>query len=406
MDIEIRPARPSDFDELMRVSALAFGEHLDPKETELERLVFEVDRSVAAFDGPSMVGESIAASFELTVPGRALPTAGITSVAVAPTHRRRGVMTALMRRQLDDVRGRDEPLAALYASETAIYGRFGFGLASFKTLLEIERPYTAFGAPGHESRSVRLISLDEALGAYPGVYEALRPHQPGFHDRTEAWWKYRFADLESEREGFTPYFYALCEGPEGPDGYVVYRTKSDWSKGYANGTLEVIELMAKSSDAYAALWRYCFDADLMARTVAWLRRMDEPLVHMLAEPRRLRVTVQDGLWVRLVDVPTALAGRRYTADERLVLEVKDAFCPWNEGRYELDTGPDGSDCHPTDREPDLVVSAADLASVYLGGVRYATLMQAGRVIEIRPGAIRRADDLFAWEPAPWCPDIF
>jgi predicted acetyltransferase len=340
------------------------------------------------------------------VPGSVLPTAAITSVAVAPTHRRRGVMTALMRRQLDEVHARGEPVAALYASETAIYGRFGFGLASFKTLLEIERPYTQFAIPGHEPRSVRVISLDEALGAYPSVYESLRPHRPGFHDRNEAWWRYRFADLESEREGFTPYFYALCEGPEGPDGYAVYRTKSDWSQGYANGTLEVIELMAKGGDAYAALWRYCFDTDLMARTIAWLRQTDEPLVHMLAEPRRLRVTVQDGLWVRLVDVPAALAGRRYRAEERLVLEVKDAFCPWNEGRYELQVSKDGSECRSTDHEPDLMLSSADLASVYLGGVRCVTLHQAGRVIESEPGTIRRADAMFAWEPLPWCPDIF
>jgi predicted acetyltransferase len=215
MDIEIRPTKLVDFDELMRVSSLAFGEHPDPRDIEVERLVFELVRSFAAFDGPSMVGGSIAASFQLTVPGGVLPTAAITSVAVAPTHRRRGVMTVLMRRQLDEVRGRGEPLAALYASETAIYGRFGFGLASFKTLLEIERPYTQFSSRGNEPRSIRVISLDEALGVYPGVYEAFRPHQPGFHDRNEAWWRYRFADLESEREGFTPYFYYLCEGPEG-----------------------------------------------------------------------------------------------------------------------------------------------------------------------------------------------
>jgi predicted acetyltransferase len=408
VDIEIRPVEPGEFDELMRVSSLAFGHEPIEEEVRFERLVFEPDRSLAAFDGQSMVGETMVATFELTVPGGALPTAGVTSVAVSPTHRRRGVMTALTRRQLDDVRERGEPLAALYASEAAIYGRFGYGLASFKSELEIERPFTAFAGPEHEPRSIQVISKEEALAAYPAVFETVRPYRPGFHDRNEAWWKYNFQDPERghHRQGFNAYIYALCEGPEGPDGYVVYRSKRDWAEGHADGILEVVELIAANTDAYAALWRYCFDVDLMARTSAWLRPIDEPLMHMLADPRRLRFTVQDGLWVRLVDVPAALTGRRYAAEGKLVLEVKDSFCPWNEGRYELVGGPDGADCRSTDAEPDLVLSAADLAAVYLGGVRFDTLRQAGRVIENASGAVRRADASFSWDPPPWCPDMF
>jgi predicted acetyltransferase len=352
-----------------------------------------------------MAGETMVASFQFTVPGAILPAAGITSVAVAPTHRRRGVMTALTRRQLNDSRDRGEPLAALFASEAAIYGRFGYGLASFKTELEIERAYTAF-ASEYEPRSVRVISKEEALAAYPPVFESVRPHRPGFHDRNEAWWKYNFQELERDREGFNRYLYTLCEGPEGADGYLVYRTKQDWSQGYANGTADVVEMVTANTEAYAALWRYCFDLDLMARTTAWARPVDEPLFQMLAEPRRLRFRVEDGLWVRLVDVPAALAGRRYVTEGKAVLEVRDSFCPWNEGRYELVGGPDGAACRATNAEPDLALTAADLAAVYLGGVRFNALRQAGRVIENRPGAVGRADALFGWDPPPWCPDIF
>ena len=408
MDIEIRPIEPGEFDELMKVSALAFGHEPIEEEVEFERLVFEPERSLAAFDGQTMVGETTVASFQFTVPGAILATAGVTSVAVSPTHRRRGVMTALTRHQLDDLHERGEPLAALYASESGIYGRFGYGLASFKAELEIERPHTAFAGPEYEPRSIRVISKEEALAAYPGVFEAVRPHRPGFHDRNEAWWKYNFHDPEQghHRHGFNAYIYTVCEGPEGADGYVVYRTKLDWSSGHADGVLEVVELIAANADAYAAMWRYCFDVDLMARTSAWLRPIDEPLVHMLADPRQLRFTVQDGLWVRLVDVPDALAGRRYTAEGELVLEVKDPFCSWNEGRYELVGVPDGADCRATTTEPDVVLSAADLAAVYLGGVRFDTLRQAGRIIENEPGAVRRADALFTWDPPPWCPEMF
>jgi predicted acetyltransferase len=408
VDIEVRPIEPREFDEVMRVASLAFGHESIEEEVRFERLVFEPERSLAAFDGQAMVGETMVASFHLTVPGGVLPTAGVTSVAVSPTHRRRGVMTALTRRQLDDVRERGEPLAALYASESAIYGRFGYGLASFKAEIGIERAHTAFAGPEHEPRSIRVISKEEALAAYPAVFETVRPHRPGFHDRNEAWWQYNFQDPERghHRQGFNSYIYALCDGPEGPDGYVVYRTKNDWDGGHPNGILEVVEQIAANTDAYAALWRYCFDVDLMARTSAWMRPIDEPLMHMLADPRRLRFTVQDGLWVRLVDVPGALAGRRYLAEGKLVLEVKDPFCSWNEGRYELVGGPDGAECSSSDAEPDLVLSAADLAALYLGGVRFDTLRQAGRVLENVAGAVRRADAMFTWDPPPWCPDMF
>jgi predicted acetyltransferase len=408
VDIEVRPARPEDFDEIMKVSSLAFGHEPMAEDVEFERLVFEVDRALGAFDAKQLVGESLIASFQLTVPGAILPTAGVTSVAVAPTHRRRGVMTALTRRQFDDIHDRGEPLAALYASEASIYGRFGYGLGSFKTELEIDRAYTAFADAEYEPRSIRVISKEEALAAYPGIFERLRPDRPGFHDRSDGWWKYNFADPETDhhRQGFNSYIYAICEGPEGPDGYVVYRTKNDWAGGNANGTLEVVEMLAITTDAYAALWRYCFDADLMARTSAWLRPIDEPLLHMLANPRRLKVSVQDGLWLRLIDVAAALGRRRYAAEGRLILEVRDSFCPWNEGRYELNGGADGAECIPSDAEPDVVLNAADLAAVYLGGVRLDTLRQAGRVIENEAGGVRRADAMFTWDPPPWCPDIF
>lgn len=268
MDIEIRLIDPGEFDELMKVSSLAFGHEPIEEEVEAERLVFEIDRSLAAFDGTAMAGETMVASFQLTVPGAVLPTAGVTSVGVAPTHRRRGVMTALTRRQLDDSHERGEPLAALYASEAAIYGRFGYGLASFKTELEIERAYTAFSVPEFEPRTIRAISKEEALSSYPAVFESVRPHRPGFHARNDAWWKYNFQELERDREGFNRYLYTLSEGPEGPDGYLVYRTKQDWSQGYANGTADVIEMVTANTHAYAALWRYCFDLDLMTRTTA------------------------------------------------------------------------------------------------------------------------------------------
>jgi predicted acetyltransferase len=164
--------------------------------------------------------------------------------------------------------------------------------------------------------------------------------------------------------------------------------------------------MAETTAAYTALWRYCLDVDLMRTITAGERSPEEPLVHLLAEPRRLRITLQDGLWVRPVDVPAALSARRYARDGQVVLAVRDALCPWNDGRFELDGGPEGAGCRASDRDPDLELEAADLGAAYLGGTRLRILHRAGRVRELRPGAVAAADRMFSWDPLPWCPEIF
>jgi predicted acetyltransferase len=184
----------------------------------------------------------------------------------------------------------------------------------------------------------------------------------------------------------------------------VYRIKQEWAD-HPKGTVKVRELIAETPAAYADLWRYCFDIDLMTKIEAWPRPLDEPLAYLLAEPRRLTRKTQDSLWIRLVDVPSALAARRYSGSGRMVFEVRDAFCPWNEGRYELEGGPDGSECHPTDDPADLVVEASDLGAVYLGGTKFWNLAWAGRV-QGEADALRRADELFRWEPTPWCSQVF
>ena len=182
------------------------------------------------------------------------------------------------------------------------------------------------------------------------------------------------------------------------DGYVSYRVKER--------VLTVHELMAVTTEARAALWRFCFDMDIMRSTEAYARPVDDPLPWMLADPRRLERTVGDNIWLRLVDVRAALAARRYMQSDRLVIEVPDEFCPWNEGRYELEGGPEGAECRASTSSPDLALSVADLAAGYLGSVRFTTLARAGRVDERTPGALERADAMFSsarqlWTPFTW-----
>ena len=180
----------------------------------------------------------------------------------------------------------------------------------------------------------------------------------------------------------------------------------DWGASGPNGALRLEMLVAATAEAYAALWRHVLDVDLMARVSAEMRPVDEPLRFLLADSRRPKTRIEDGLWLRLVDVAAALRGRRYAIEGRLGLRVRDAFCPWNDGQVELVGGPQGADCKALNGTPDLALSAADLAAVYLGGTRWHTLAEAGRVQELRPGAIARADLMFATDRAPWCPSHF
>jgi predicted acetyltransferase len=407
MDVEIRPVTAEEFETFARAVERAFGSHVRDDEVAAWRPVFEPDLSLAALEGTDIVATAAAFSLVLSVPGGQVPMPGVTAVGVAPTHRRRGLLTMLMRRELDDFRERGQIVAGLWASEGSIYGRFGYGLASLAAELSIERDRSAFSRPHQPHGRVALIDKEVALERFPPIYERVAMAQPGMWLRNEAWWKGIHADLEHWRDGASALFFAVHESPEGrPDGYVTYRIKHDWGDHVPGTTLKVRELIAESPEAYADLWRFCFDHDLIKQVEAWPRPVDEPLLHMLAEPRRLRLRVGDGLWVRLVDVPAALAARRYSSDDRMVFEVRDSFCPWNEGRYEIEGGTDGAACRPTDRQPDVVLDAADIGSTYLGGVRFQTLRRAGRVIEASPGALARADAMFAWDPLPFCTTVF
>jgi predicted acetyltransferase len=408
VSFQIRPITPEEFAPFAKANAAGFSNdfwlpHLDGPPS-----YFECDRSLGVLDGEEFVGTTSIFSFDTTVPGGgALPTAGVTWVSVRPTHRRQGILGQMMRRQLNDVRERGEPIATLWASESIIYGRFGYGLAADTLDLEIERVRTAFGHEPPSSGRVRMIERDQALASWPAVYDAVRAKHPGFHSRSEDWWKDRTLP-EKDRQGgggFSGRFFVQYEEEGRPLGYARYRVRNAGENGLANGTLAIQELMAATDGAYAAIWRYLFGVDLVGTVQARLRRSDEPLRYMLADPRRLIRRPADSLWVRIVDPVVSLEARRYAGEGRVVFDVRDTFCPWVEGRYELEGGPDGATCRTTTAEPDISLSAADLGAAYLGGTRFATLSRAGRV-EGDPKAIQRADAMFAWDPAPWCPEVF
>ena len=406
MDIEVRAIIDEEFEEFSRVDHAAFGGGpADADALAEQRKAAELDRTRAVFEGGRMVAASGAFSLELTLPGcTTVPAAGVTWVGVLPTHRRRGHLTRMMAALLDDAVEREEPLAILLASESLIYGRFGYGLATTHHTVEIESRHGAVRPPLQADGRIDLLDGAAAAKVLPGLLDQARLRQPGDLRRPEAFWDNLFRDPEKHRDGASPHFYAVHESPSGEaDGYAVYRVKMDWQHGIPHGKVLAGEFVGLTAAAEAALLQFLLSIDLTEEVELALRPPDDPLRWMLVDPRRYRSTlVSDFLWARLLDPAVALAARRYSAPGQLVLDVADPFHPAAAGRYVLDGGPDGAGCRPTTDEPDLTLGAEELGAIYLGGVAPSTLAAAGRLTEERPGALARADAMFVTCPGPFC----
>ena len=427
----LRPITPDEFGAYCQVPVQAFNDAgFPPEAIEQERVVFEFDRSIAALDGGAIVGTAAAYSFQLTVPGGIASAGGVTFVAVLPNHRRRGILSAMMRHQLADIAARGEAVAALFASESVIYGRYGYGCASTELMLTIRRgegalsqaaaavagmsPGTGTGRSAGRGRgAVRLQAGPpaELRTELAKVYDAMVPHRPGMMARDERWWQNTLADPEFHRRGMSPQKCLLAADESGPRGYALYRTKPDWAEdGLPFGRLSVGELFAADAAATAALWTDLLTRDLIGEVVARQRPVDDPLLDMLADRRRARPQLSDGLWIRLTDVPAALRQRRYSSAADVVIEVTDELLPANAGRWRLQCpGPaDGgtASCERTRVAADVVLPVAALGAGYLGGTRLGALAAAGLVTERKQGALARLSAAMYSDPAPWCPSTF
>jgi predicted acetyltransferase len=404
MAFEVRPVK--NLDEFT-AAVFAIGQYFGmvPAEERMQRFVDQItlERMHAAWSDGAIVGGAGAFTFNVTVPGGDVPTAGVSVVGVYPTHRRRGVLRSLMRAQLDDAHERGEPLAALWASEEPIYGRFGYGLASFCGEISLAHEYTAFADVAEPAGTVRFLEPEEALEAIPPVFERARLQWPGMFSRDRLWWENReIKDSEERREGAGPKRWIVYEQDGAMEGYAVYRHKPGWDGGSTIAELRVIEALGATSQAVRDIWGYLLAVDWKATITASLLPPDHPLFLLLATPRRMRYRMGDSLWVRLVEVGAALSARKYSADGSVVFDVHDDFGTWNQGRWKLDEGVAAR----TDDDADIALSVQSLGSAYLGGVSFAELARAGRLEELKDGALARADALFRWDRHPWCPEIF
>jgi predicted acetyltransferase len=401
MTIEIRPPAEAELRGAMTAAEIAFGSvGVEDEDWERERKALPAARAHAAFDAGKPVALAGAYKFDLTVPGGYLPCAGVTWVGVMPTHRRRGILRDLMRQQLEDVYSWGEPIAALWASEAAIYGRFGYGQAAPNA--QVKSDSARFALRQDAAGAVQLVDADEALPLFRPVYESVLATRAGMLSRDERWWQeQRLADSESRRRGASKKFYATVEIDARIEGYAMYRVKEEWEDAFPTGHVRVLEAFAASPAAEAVLWRYLHQIDLTVRVEMHHFDPGSRLPLLVRDPRALGVRLGDGLWLRLVDLDSALKARSYRPGKSVVLEVTDELCPWNAGRYRV-----GDDAGRTEDTADLALDTADLASVYLGAVDFHRLAAAGIVEERRDGALEDATLLFRTELPPYCPEEF
>lgn len=408
MSFEIRPITEDEIEMFRTKLSRGFGGDLTDKDedgTKRFKAIVPLARTRAAFEGSQMIGTLACLPFALTVPGGAVEMGGTTMVTVQPTHRRRGALRQMMLDHLEDVRDAGEPVAGLWASESSIYGRFGFGAATERHEVELDAESIHFTERASVGE-IELIEADDAAEALPPIYERLRATRPGALGRTQDYWKWSVLyDPERWRDGMSARRYVLHHGPDGADGYAMYRQKEKWEGFLAEGKVSVVETFALTPGAHHALWSYLTNIDLFPNVKYWNQPVDDELAWRITDPRRVVRKVWDALWLRIIDIPAALAARSYGVDGELRVGIADDLFPENSGTFEISSSAGESSCTRVDGGAELTMGVDVLASAYLGGHSLGAAARAGRV-EGGAEAIRRADGFFAWDPAPWCPEIF
>ena len=393
MDIRIRNIAEDEFQEWSRTEARGFSFHATEDYIRRSRSVAELDRSFGAFEGGQTVGATTTRTSGITIPGGMAGLGYIDDVSVLPTHRRLGILTRMMRAQLDQIHERGEPFAALTASESTIYERFGFGIASWSNEWSIDRHHTAMKSPPNAGGRVSYIDAETARSEWPKLHRRISRTRMGMVRYNSAYWRLALWDSEEQRRGASEFFHVAHVREGQIDGLCSYRIRED--------EVLVVFLLGVDTEVEAELWRYCFGIDLMTTIKAFVRPVDDPLPWRLVDRRRLRQSSGDHMWLRLIDVKAALEARRYESVGVITLKVSDNFCPWNDGVYTLEAGRDGAVYVSTDGTPDLYLSASDLAAVYLGGTSISTLVRAGRVNTEGKAALDLADRMFRTQRAPW-----
>ncbi|TXS41194.1 GNAT family N-acetyltransferase [Streptomyces sp. uw30] len=413
-DIDVRSITESDFPDWIRALNTGFLRSPEVAETEIaDRASYIVpDRTLGAFDAGRCVATFRSFAQEITaVGGATVPADAISNVTVSPTHRRRGLLSRMMAHDLAAAKDRGDVVATLISAEYPIYGRYGFGPATWTAQWTIDVPRTGldprWAGPEGGGR-IDIVDAADVRKIGPELFERVRRAQPGAVDRGERWWQVSTGAVRLDRSPWTEPFFAVYRSASGEvEGLVKYTADDHWGDGKQPlNTASVTWLIASTPTAERDLWHYLCSIDWITTVKSGRRAPDDLLPFFLPDPRAARVTtLVDWLWVRILDVVRAMEARTYDGRGTLVIEVVDAS-GLTGGRYRLETSADGASCTPTTAAAELTLDVADLGTLWLGDESAVRLAALGRVREERAGAALVADALLRTSRRPWCPDIF
>ncbi|MEV0225776.1 GNAT family N-acetyltransferase [Streptomyces sp. NPDC050704] len=412
--IDIRPITESEIPEWIRALNTGFLRPPTPPEADVadRRTYIVPERTLGAFDGGRCVGTFRSFGQELTaVGGTPVVADAVSNVTVTATHRRRGILTRMMGRDLAAAKERGDAVATLIAAEYPIYGRYGFGAATSAAEWTIDVPRAGLDprwAGPDDGGRIDLVDGDDVRKIGPELHERLRRAQPGVVDRNERWWQESTGVIVLDRAAWTEPFHAVYRNAGGEvEGLLSYTVDDHWGDvKQPLDTAKVSDMIAVSPAAERALWRYVCSVDWVTKVRTGWRAPDDLLPHLLPDPRAARITTQaDWLWVRILDVAAALEARTYAGSGTLVLEVVDRD-GLSGGRYRLDASPAGVGCVRTGDDAELTLGVSELGALWLGDESAVRLVALGRVEETRAGAATVADALLRTSRRPWCPDVF
>lgn len=407
MNIEIRTITEPELPDFWDAITRGFGDDPPDDEVALERFraMMSLEGTIGAFDNDDIVGTLGTYFFDLTVPGGQVPMAGTTVVSVRPTHRRRGVLTAMMRKHLSDMRERSYPVAALRASEYGIYRRFGYGHATDSVHFKIDRRLVTF-PDRPDDVTIRLVDATQAAELFPPIYQAVRETVPGMFSRSPIWWEHRvLADPATRRSGSSKLRHVIAERDGVPVGYASYRQKSRWEDWKPESELTVTDHHALDLGARRALWSYLANIDLFPHISVAAAPVDHPMLWEVDQPRYVQRIVNDALWLRILDLPAALESRTYRGEGRVVIAVDDPLFEEVSGSYLLEVSDGKGQVSRTDAGADLTLGIAELGALYLGGRSLDTLVKAG-LASGTPDAIDLVDAMFHSSVTPFSPEVF
>ena len=395
---EIRSISGEEFGAFSETSARAFGFDQDARYLNMKKSYFDFDRTLAVIHKNGIIGGCVSSQYLLNIPGTQAKVAAVADVSVLPNHRRKGLLTKMMRTQLTNIYERDELFAALWAEESPIYGRFGYGIASIHEDWILHRQNNEFNINVPGNGTIEYINSSKITELLPIIYEKATFDVPAVIRRPELYWKVIAEDFESKRNNESKMQHVIYRQGNEINGYVSYRTVPEG--------ISIHELMGTDLNSTVGLWRFCLDMDLRLKSQIYRRPLDDILPMLLTDPGKLSRTIKEGLWLRLVNIEKALELRKYSLDTRLVLKVIDSFCEWNDQTFELQTSDNGNKCSPSNLKADICITASDLASVYLGAIKFSTLLKSGRIQLETDNAIHKADMMFSYKHAPWSPFYF